>query len=1323
MSVYTTRPDLAGGALCEASFTLAAENDIAAAANKVTSVTSSSTPQLGGRLTITVVGDTGTIGAAGKFTATPASYASWPANAYRLTGSRITMTGGNTGVHTDVLYLSGLNSSSTDYTAEFTFAVVGTTASTTAVSPMTHISSGTQVKHTSTSNFGNLPAIPQVVNTTTLAMSGSPGSLPSQGGTGTYTVTITNTGGGASTLDDVVVTLPVGTSYVPGSATFAGTTTPDPSISGSTATFLSGLTVPASSSRTLTLQVTVPGTPGAYTASATGHIAAVAVDSTLGTGDSAPPTAGITVAGPAPTVTGLSPTTGPAAGGTNVTITGTTLTGATAVTFGNQPATGFTVVNPTTITAVTPPGSGAVDVTVTTPNGTSAVVPAGVFTYQAPPVQPPTPANLTSTGTGTTAQTATVTIPAGGTATLLDAQGNPTAGAVTVTGQGSYSLSGTTITFTPVLGFTGQATPVGYRVTDQYQQSGNATYTPTVNPPAAPNPGNLTSTGTGTAAQTATITIPAGTSATLLDGQGNPTAGNVTVTGQGSYSLSGTTITFTPVLGFAGQATPVAYRITDAYNQSGDATYTPTVNPPAAPNPGNLTSTGTGTAAQTSTVTIPAGMSATLLDGQGNPTAGTVTVTGQGGYSLSGTTITFTPVLGFAGQATPVAYRITDAYNQSGDATYTPTVNPPAAPNPPNRTSTGVSPATQSVTITLPANTTPTLLDTQGNPIGGPVTITGEGAYTLSGATITFTPQQTFTGTATPVTYRLTDAYNQHGDATYTPTVTAGLPNPPQPSNLTSTGTGTTAQTVTVTIPTGGTATLLDTQGNPTAGAVTVTGQGSYSLSGTTITFTPVLGFTGQATPVGYRVTDQYQQSGNATYTPTVNPPTAPNPGNLTSTGTGTAAQTATITIPAGGSATLLDGQASPTAGTVTVAGQGGYSLSGTTITFTPVLGFAGQATPVAYRITDAYNQSGDATYTPTVNPPAPPTAANLTSTGQGVQEQTAAVTAPAGGAVRLLDGGNPVTDLTVDDTGAFAVTSAALTFTPEFGYLGQTTVTYRRTDAYGQHATATYTATVTAPPPPAAPDRTTRGVGTTPQSTVVPVPPGGTIALLDAADNPVSQVTFAGKGTYRLQLIQSANLLAAAPRRAGALRATALTTGAKIVFTAVLGYKGTAPAVDYQVTDAYGQTATATYTPTVVLPPPPASPPQTSTGPQTNPQQVTLPVPPGGTVTLIDATGNPVTTLTIPGQGTYTLNPTTGVLIFTPLPNFTGQPDPVTYQLTDAYGQTSTATYTPAVIGALPVTGTGAPTNQLATTGLLLLLLGALLTTATQHKRPTAGR
>jgi hypothetical protein len=81
----------------------------------------------------------------------------------------------------------------------------------------------------------------------------------------------------------------------------------------------------------------------------------------------------------APTVTKVEPSHGSA--GTTVTITGTGFTGASAVHFGATSAESFTVNSDTSITAVSPREKGTVDVTVTTPAGTSPTSAADQFTF------------------------------------------------------------------------------------------------------------------------------------------------------------------------------------------------------------------------------------------------------------------------------------------------------------------------------------------------------------------------------------------------------------------------------------------------------------------------------------------------------------------------------------------------------------------------------------------------------------------------------------------------------------------------------------------------------------------------------------------------------------------------------------------------------------------------------------------------------------------------------------------------------------------------------------------------------------------------------
>jgi hypothetical protein len=70
-----------------------------------------------------------------------------------------------------------------------------------------------------------------------------------------------------------------------------------------------------------------------------------------------------------------------------VTITGTNLSGATAVKFGTTAATSFTVRSSTQVTATSPPESaGTVNITITTPGGTSSTSSADHYTYYVAPV-------------------------------------------------------------------------------------------------------------------------------------------------------------------------------------------------------------------------------------------------------------------------------------------------------------------------------------------------------------------------------------------------------------------------------------------------------------------------------------------------------------------------------------------------------------------------------------------------------------------------------------------------------------------------------------------------------------------------------------------------------------------------------------------------------------------------------------------------------------------------------------------------------------------------------------------------------------------------
>lgn len=86
-------------------------------------------------------------------------------------------------------------------------------------------------------------------------------------------------------------------------------------------------------------------------------------------------------AGSAPVVTAISPANGSINGGETITLTGTGFTGATIVNFGTVAGTNLVVASDTSITVTSPAQPAAsVDVTVVTPAGTSAVVPADKYT-------------------------------------------------------------------------------------------------------------------------------------------------------------------------------------------------------------------------------------------------------------------------------------------------------------------------------------------------------------------------------------------------------------------------------------------------------------------------------------------------------------------------------------------------------------------------------------------------------------------------------------------------------------------------------------------------------------------------------------------------------------------------------------------------------------------------------------------------------------------------------------------------------------------------------------------------------------------------------
>lgn len=214
------------------------DQTIAANANKVTSVSVSTTnPVLGGTLVVTVNGATGQ-GGQGQATPggdgdvmwiSPASVGTWPTRALRLEKTQVVINrqGNNTVTVSDSLVYMGVNSGSTKltskstYVATYTFRVIGGASTNPEVKPVAQIASGTQMKHTgsypSTSTI-NLTSIntPMTITKTASATAYTPTACTSGSKIAIrYTITARLASGavGIAALDEIVDVPPTGSVF------------------------------------------------------------------------------------------------------------------------------------------------------------------------------------------------------------------------------------------------------------------------------------------------------------------------------------------------------------------------------------------------------------------------------------------------------------------------------------------------------------------------------------------------------------------------------------------------------------------------------------------------------------------------------------------------------------------------------------------------------------------------------------------------------------------------------------------------------------------------------------------------------------------------------------------------------------------------------------------------------------------------------------------------------------------------------------------------------------------------------------------------------
>ncbi|WP_291083328.1 Ig-like domain-containing protein [Flavobacterium sp. BFFFF1] len=878
-----------------------------------------------------------------------------------------------------------------------------------------------------------------------------------------------------------------------------------------------------------------------------------------------------------------------------------------------------------------------------------------------------------------------------------------------------------TITYTPNANFNG-ADSFTYTIADADGQTSTATVNIAVMPDAPTNDAPQANNDTVTITEGNNVNISVLANDTF--GGDGPSNGAIFVAttpsnGIATVNLNGTPnnptddfITYIPNPGYNGPDS-FTYTIEDADGQLSTATVFITVNPNDPNQDFPSANNDSATTPEDVAVTISVLANDSFgLDGPSTgaiviaslPVHGTVTVNVNGTPNdPSDDTITYTPDANYNGLDT-FNYTIADADGQIATASVNITITPDAAvvdmPDAVNDTVT----TDEDVAITIPV----LVNDTFGGdgPSTGAILIAaapanGVAVVNTNGTpndptddTITYTPNANFNGTDS-FTYTITDADGQTDTATVNITITPNDPNANAPvaNNDFANTAEDTAVTINVLVndtfggdgPSIGAIVLAS---NPSNGVAVVNNNGTpNNPTDDTITYTPNANFHGNDI-FTYTIADADGQTATATVFVNVNADVDTADAPVAVDDSASVVEDTTVNIPV-----LVNdnfGGDGPFAGPIIVASNPSNGLAvvnnnGTpnnptddTILYTPNPNFNGTDSFI-YTILDADGQTATATVTITITPDAPtvdaPVANNDVATtvedtpvtvqvlvndsfgGDGPSATAILVaTQPANGNATVNDGGTP-NDPT-DDT---------IVYTPNANFFGSDTFTYTIADADGQTATATVTITVTADAP----------------GTDVPVAVNDSASVTEDTFVTIPVIVnddFGGDGPGNVQIT------ATQPTNGVVVVNTNGTpndpTDDTITYTPNANYNGP-DSFTYTIADSTGDTSTATVTITVTPDAPDADVPvatdDTAITIEDTPVQILWlgndtfggDGPNAGTIVIASDPANG--TVSVNNNGTPT-NPTDDMVTYTPNANFNGT-DSFTYTITDANGDTSTAT------------------------------------------------
>ncbi|CAM3330275.1 Ig-like domain-containing protein [Zobellia roscoffensis] len=526
---------------------------------------------------------------------------------------------------------------------------------------------------------------------------------------------------------------------------------------------------------------------------------------------------------------------------------------------------------------------------------------------------------------------------------------NLTVGIGTGPANGTATISGTVITYTPDNGFSGDDEII-YTVNDGNNPAVSGTLTIAVTAVAnqAPTANDFTSTVAGNSSN----------NAIELSGEINdPENDNLTVgigsgPANGTATISGTVITYTPNNGFSGDD-EIIYTVNDGNNPAVSGTLTIAVTAVAnqAPTANDFTSTVAGNSSNNAIE-----LSGEINDPENdNLTVGIGSGPANGTATISGTVITYTPNNGFSGDD-EIIYTVNDGNNPAVSGTLTIQVN--AAVNEP--------PTANDFTVTVDANSSNNAIELSGeinDPENDNLTVgIGSGPFngnaTISGTIISYTPNNGFSG-EDEIIYTVNDGNNPAVSGTLTIQVNAAVNEPP------------TANDFTVTVDANSSNNAIELSGeindpendNLTVGIGSGPFNGNATISGTIISYTPNNGFSGNDI-INYTVNDGSNPAVSGTLTIQVNavPNEPPRANDFTVTVNGNSSNNA-IEL----SGEINDPENDNLAmGIGTGPTNGNATISGTIISYTPNNGFSGED-EITYTVNDGNNPEVSATLTITV--------------------------------------------------------------------------------------------------------------------------------------------------------------------------------------------------------------------------------------------------------------------------------------------------------------------------------------------------------------------